>query len=203
MIKWQNDKPGDQISLRKQPTFGDATTGSPAKWRLRNERSNSILMTRHYPDLGGSSDWLNQISHAARPMRSTTQIWVVTRYSMEFVSSFLRRHLAGKPVVALPNVGCFLRLQPDYISVFCFLKSEKWPFNHSSDMSHLIISVFLDTLIILHLLKSSRVSSVSLWIVKWFFSVPLLTLLSIANVHSWCNRVNVLKILAKICDKHQ
>ena len=37
-------------------------------------------MTRHYPDLGGASDWLNQISHAARPIRSTTQIWVVTRH---------------------------------------------------------------------------------------------------------------------------
>ena len=45
---------------------------------LRNERRNSILMTRHYPDLGSSSDWLNQISHEARPIRSTTQIWVVT-----------------------------------------------------------------------------------------------------------------------------
>ena len=37
-------------------------------------------MTRHYPDLGGASDWLNQISHAARPIKSTTQIWVVTRH---------------------------------------------------------------------------------------------------------------------------
>ena len=62
------------VSLRKQPTFRDATTGFPAKWRLRNERRNSILMTRHYPDLGIASDWLNQISHAARPIRSTTQI---------------------------------------------------------------------------------------------------------------------------------
>ena len=67
-------------SLRKQPTFGDATTGFPAKWRLRNKRRNSILMTRHYPDLGSASDWLNQISHAARPIRSTTHIWVVTRH---------------------------------------------------------------------------------------------------------------------------
>ena len=67
-------------SLRKQPTFGDATTGFPAKWRLRNERRNSILMTHHYPDLGSASDWLNQISYPARPIRSTTQIWVVTRY---------------------------------------------------------------------------------------------------------------------------
>ena len=42
---------GKFVSLRKQRTFGDATTGFPAKWRLRNERRNSILMTRHYPDL--------------------------------------------------------------------------------------------------------------------------------------------------------
>ena len=29
---------------------------------------------------------------------------------MEFLCSFLRRHFAGKPVVASQNVGCFLRL---------------------------------------------------------------------------------------------
>ena len=34
----------------------------------------------YYPDLGSASGWLNQISHAARPIRSTTQIWVVTRH---------------------------------------------------------------------------------------------------------------------------
>ena len=32
---------------------------------------------------------------------------------MEFLHSFLRRHLTGKPVVASPNVGCFLRLHSD------------------------------------------------------------------------------------------
>ena len=37
-------------------------------------------MTRHYPDLGSASYRLNHISHAARPIRSTTQIWVVTRH---------------------------------------------------------------------------------------------------------------------------
>ena len=37
-------------------------------------------MTRHYPDLASASDWLNQISRATRPIRSTTQIWVVTRH---------------------------------------------------------------------------------------------------------------------------
>ena len=47
-----------QYSLKKQPTFRDAITGLPANWRLRNERRNSKLMTRHYPDLGSASDWL-------------------------------------------------------------------------------------------------------------------------------------------------
>ena len=70
-------------SLRKQSTFGEATTGFPAKWRLRNESRNSILMTRHYPDLGSACDWLNQISQVARPIRSTTQIWVVMRHQYE------------------------------------------------------------------------------------------------------------------------
>ena len=68
---------GCKNTLRKQPTFGDATSGFPAKVRLINECRNSILMTRHYPDLGSASDWLIQIFHAARPISSTTQIWVV------------------------------------------------------------------------------------------------------------------------------
>ena len=34
---------------------------SPAKWCLRNEHRNSILMMQHFPDLGSASDWLKQI----------------------------------------------------------------------------------------------------------------------------------------------
>ena len=45
-------------SLIKQPRFRDTTTGFPAKWRLRNDRRNSILMTSHYPDLGSAFNWL-------------------------------------------------------------------------------------------------------------------------------------------------
>ena len=40
--------------LRRQPAFCDAITGFPAKWRLRKECRNSILMM---PDLG--SDKIN------------------------------------------------------------------------------------------------------------------------------------------------
>ena len=41
--------------LKKQLTFRDVTGGLPAKWRPRNERRNSTLMTRRYPDLGSDA----------------------------------------------------------------------------------------------------------------------------------------------------
>ena len=37
-------------------------------------------MMCRYLDLGSASDWLNQISHVAQPIRSTTQIWVVMHH---------------------------------------------------------------------------------------------------------------------------
>ena len=45
---------------------------------------------KHYSDLGSDA----------------SSVW-------NFCARFLRRHLAGKPVVASPNVGCFLRLAED------------------------------------------------------------------------------------------
>ena len=69
--------------LRKQWTFGE-----------RKEHRNSILMTRHYLDLGSASDWLNQISHLARPIRSTTRIWVVTRHQYG-ISALISQTLLG------------------------------------------------------------------------------------------------------------
>ena len=59
----------------------------PAKW---NEGRNSILMTLHYLDLGRACDWLNQISHAVWPIRSTTQIWVVKRHQYGISAVFYR-----------------------------------------------------------------------------------------------------------------
>ena len=135
--------------LRKQPTLGDATTDSPAKWRLRNERRNSVLMMRHSPDLGrldlgSASDWSCGVGNLIQPIRSTTQIWGVTRHQYGiFVLVSLRRNLAGKQVVASPNVRCFLRLNVVQLclvakisgscvnktTLFSFLESllrEKW-----------------------------------------------------------------------------
>ena len=74
-----NQLANHSASLRKQATFCDATNGFPAKC-LRKELRNSKLMTRHYPDLGSASDWLEQISQGTRPVRSSTPIWVVMRH---------------------------------------------------------------------------------------------------------------------------
>ena len=51
--------------------------------------------------------------------------------SMEFLRLFLRRHLAGTPVVASPNVGCFPRLeikQYDKSAVFLTTieRTQRW-----------------------------------------------------------------------------
>ena len=85
-------------SLRTQPTFPEATTG------LGNERENSILMTCHYPDLGGESDWL--------PIESTTQIWVVKRHQYGISSVVPRKSFRGKPVVASGNSAAFYAIFP-------------------------------------------------------------------------------------------
>ena len=66
---WENRQhfvmpPMGKNNLRKLTPFCDATIGFPVKWHLRNECRNSILMTRHQPDLAlkvlprsGSSVW--------------------------------------------------------------------------------------------------------------------------------------------------
>ena len=51
-------------------------------------------MTRHHPDLGSASDWLNQISHAARPIGSTPQIWVMTHHQYG-ISAFVSQTSFG------------------------------------------------------------------------------------------------------------
>ena len=57
----------------------------PCEWPL-NDCRNSILMKYHYTDPSSGLDWLKQISLVARPIRSTTQIFVVTRHEYGGIS---------------------------------------------------------------------------------------------------------------------
>ena len=47
---------------------------------LVSRQMTSVLSEKRGQKFHTASDWLNQISHAARPIRSTTQIWVMTRH---------------------------------------------------------------------------------------------------------------------------
>ena len=80
---------------QKQPTFCDATVPlvSPRNDFLRNERRNSILMTRHYPYLGSASDWSCGKCASANQKRYP-DLGSVNVISMEFVHSILRRYYA-------------------------------------------------------------------------------------------------------------
>ena len=96
-------------SLRKPTTFGDATNGFSAKWRLRNERRNSILMTRHYPDLGSASDWSCRVGNLIQPIRSTTQIWVMTRHQYGISALVSQTSIRGGTVGGVAKCRLFSR----------------------------------------------------------------------------------------------
>ena len=97
------------FSLRKQPTLGDATTGFPAKWRLRNECRNSILRTRHFPHLGSASDWSCRVGNLFQAIRSASSV-------RNFCARFSDVIWWGNhAVVTSPNVSCFLR--PNFIVI--------------------------------------------------------------------------------------
>ena len=96
----------------------------------------------HYPDPGSASDWSCRKKNLLQPIRNTTQIWVVTRhhYGISALVSFRGEtsrgvakcrlhsfHFAGKPVVALQNVGHFLSIQ-----LLLMLFSETKIFLHRS-----------------------------------------------------------------------
>ena len=64
------------------------------------------MMTRHYLDLGSVCYRLKQISHTARPIGSTTQLWV----SDTSLVWNCWAHFAQKLVVTKWNASCFFRL---------------------------------------------------------------------------------------------
>ena len=83
------------VSLRKQPTFRDATTGFPA----RNNVWETTAETCHYLDVGSDSDWSNREGNVLQPIISTTQICHQYGISVMFVivsqTSFSRGETSG------------------------------------------------------------------------------------------------------------
>ena len=62
-------------------------------------------MTCHYPDLGSASNWSCRKGNLLQPIKSTIQIWVVTRHQYKISAlipqtSFIRRETRGGVYVA-------------------------------------------------------------------------------------------------------
>ena len=62
------------------------------------------------PTSGWFFDWSCREGNLLQPIRSTAQIWMVTRHQYGISALNPQTLFAGKPVVALRNVGRFLRL---------------------------------------------------------------------------------------------
>ena len=90
------------VNLRKQPTFGDATTGFPPNdaWETSAEIPYWWRVT-FYVDLDSASDWLKQISLAPRPIKISTLV----------PQNSFREEI---------HVGCFLRLVLKVAESWCF-----------------------------------------------------------------------------------
>ena len=85
------------FSLRKQLHFATSALVFPGNDVLRMERRNPSLKAPHYPDLGSASDWLKQISRAARPIRSNNPDLVGTLSALASQTSFRAETSGGAP----------------------------------------------------------------------------------------------------------
>ena len=102
LVAWENSQ-----------QFRDATTGFPAKWRRRNERRNSILMTRYYPDVGCASDWMKQISTSIEFLhllfqtscRRETSSGIAKCWLFSQVTVLVARQYKSKPCTRSPTMS--------------------------------------------------------------------------------------------------
>ena len=118
-------------------TFCNAITFFPVKWRPRNDCRNSILMMCHYPNLGGASDWSRHVRNLIQPIRSTTQIRVVSRHQYGISALVCQTSFRGKTVVASRNVGCFLRLQVLKPAMLFYQREPRGTCTNHFDVCHL------------------------------------------------------------------
>ena len=75
-------------------------------------------MTRHYPDLGSASDWSCHVGNLIQPMRSTTQIWIVTRHQYRISVLVSQTSFGGKTSGGVAKCRLFSRAT--FIAVYIF-----------------------------------------------------------------------------------
>ena len=97
---------------RKEPVFCDTTNGFAMKWCLRNKtvqkfHTDDAALPRSTA-VGYRCFWL--VETVFQTIKSTIEIWASDTSSVfciEFLCSFVRYDIVGKPVVASRNIGFF------------------------------------------------------------------------------------------------
>ena len=108
-LAWENSQHLVMLPLVSPPNDVRETRAEiPYWWCITN------------PHLGSASDWLNQISHVARTIRSTTQIWVVTCHQYGISALISQASFGGETsgsITKCPNpplgftlIGAYIRL---------------------------------------------------------------------------------------------
>ena len=80
-------------------------------------RKNSILMMCHYPDLASVFCWQIRERNLLQPIKSTIQIWVVTRHQYGISALVAQTSFRGETSGDIVNVDCFLRLRKTVLYV--------------------------------------------------------------------------------------
>ena len=75
-------------------------------------------MTRHYPDLGGASDWLCRVGNLIQAFRSTTQIWVVTRHQYGISALVSQTSFGGETSGSVAKYRLFSHAKPYLVTLF-------------------------------------------------------------------------------------
>ena len=101
-LAWENSRHLVILPLVSPPNnIWEMSTEIPYGWSITTQIWVVLLI--------GCTAWEIWFNQSEALPRSR----VVTRHQHGFLHSFLRHHLAGKPVVGSPNVSCFLRLPSD------------------------------------------------------------------------------------------
>ena len=74
---------------------------------LDSRQMTSVLSEKRAQKFQTASDWLDQISHAARPIRSTTQIWVMTRHQCGISALISQTSFGGETSGSVAKSGLF------------------------------------------------------------------------------------------------
>ena len=75
-------------------------------------------MTRHCPDLGSASDWSCRVGNLIQPIRSTTQIRVVSRHQYGISALISQTSFGGETSGSIAKFRLFSQAKVMYILLF-------------------------------------------------------------------------------------